>query len=356
MLRAAHNYRSATGCILSQRVRRLACSRSTAVMNAIVADCTAGTAGIKTVRVPIPSPKPDECLVKVSAIGVNRADLMQIAGNYPPPPGTTDILGLELAGHTEEGKKVCALVTGGAFAEYAVVPKATILDFPSIVSSRLSSEQLAAIPEAFLAAYHVLFQIGNLSVNETVLINAAASGVGTSAIQLASTINNVTIIACAGTREKLDFCGELGAHHTINYKEEDISSTVLKCTSGRGVDLVIDCVGAAQFKANQRSLRKDGRWVMYGLLSGAKHPDINLGGIVMKRLCLQGTTMRSRALDYRADMTASFMNRFGDMFGEGGELRPIVHKVFEGLSSTADAFAYVRGDKNIGKVVVKLRQ
>ncbi|KAI0562486.1 alcohol dehydrogenase [Gracilaria domingensis] len=354
-------WRSLAKCLPRSCTRRLICTEDTsrspsAMMNAIVADYSGSSAGVKMVRVPIPTPKPDEHLLKVTAVGVNRADLMQIAGNYPPPPGTTDILGLELAGRTEDGKEVCALVTGGAFAEYAVVPKSTVLDFPPDISIRWSSEQLAAIPEAFLAAYHVLFQIGKLSENETVLINAAGSGVGTSAIQLASTINNVTVIASAGTREKLDFCEKLGARHTINYKQENISDIVLKCTDGRGVDLVIDCVGAAQFRANQRSLRKDGRWVMYGLLSGARHPDINLAGIVMKRLNIQGTTMRSRTLDYRSEMTAAFMNRFGEMFRGGGKLRPIVDKEFDGLCSAADAFEYVQDDKNIGKVVVRVSQ
>eukprot|EP00178_Gracilaria_changii_P015598 TRINITY_DN436_c0_g1_i1.p2 TRINITY_DN436_c0_g1~~TRINITY_DN436_c0_g1_i1.p2 ORF type:complete len:357 (+),score=53.54 TRINITY_DN436_c0_g1_i1:3620-4690(+) len=355
MFCASPHWRSAANCVRSLYCRRLLSTKPNAMMNAIVADHSESPTGIKLVRVPIPKPKLDECLVKVTAVGVNRADLMQIAGNYPPPPGTTEILGLELAGRIEDGTEVCALVTGGAFAEYAVVPKSTILDFPSQISNRFSSAQLAAIPEAFLAAYHVLFQIGRLTHNEVVLINAAASGVGTSAIQLASTLGDVTIIASAGTREKLDFCQKLGAHYTVNYKEESISDAALKLTNGRGVDLVIDCVGADQFKANQRSLRKDGRWVMYGLLSGAKHPDINLAGIVMKRLTLQGTTMRSRSPDYRAQMTASFMNRFGEMFGcNGGLLHPIVHKEFQGLSSAADAFEHVRNDKNIGKVVVNL--
>lgn len=321
-------------------------------MNAVLAD---GSGGVNVAKVPIPSPKLHERLIKVTAIGVNRADLLQIAGKYPPPVGTTDILGLEVAGRLEDGQEVCALLTGGAFAEYAVVPEATILKFPEEISRQLSSGQLAAIPEAFLAAFHVMFQIGKLTDNETVLINAAGSGVGTSAIQLASTLDNVTIIACAGSKEKLDVCKSLGAHCAVNYKEESISEVVAEYTEGRGVDLVIDCVGAAQFKPIERSLRMDGRWIIYGLLSGARSPDINLAGILSKRLTLSGTTMRGRSPDYRGSMVKSFLTKYGNKFGESGILRPIIHKEFNGLDSVAEAFEVVQENKNIGKVVVCLQ-
>lgn len=320
-------------------------------MNAVLPD---GSGGVNIERVPIPSPKPDEYLLKVTAVGVNRADLLQVAGKYPPPIGTTDILGLEVAGRLGDGQEVCALLTGGAFAEYAVVPKATILRFPEEISHQLSSGQLAAIPEAFLAAYHVMFQIGKLTKNETVLINGAGSGVGTSAVQLASTLSNVTIIACAGSKEKLDVCKNLGAQFAINYREESISDAVAEYTGGRGVDLVMDCVGAAQFRAIERSLRLDGRWVIYGLLSGAKSPDINLAGILSKRLTLHGTTMRGRSPDYRGSMVDSFTTKYGSMFGESGLLRPVIHKEFHGLGSVTEALKFVEENRNIGKVVVRL--
>lgn len=320
-------------------------------MKAIIAD---GNGGISIVERQKPLPKPNEELIKVAAFGINRADLLQIAGRYPPPPGSTDILGLEASGYLENGDLVGTLLTAGGYAEYVTVPKSTVLRFSKEISTQLGSTHLAAIPEAFLAAYHTLFQRGELSANETVYINAAGSGVGTCAIQLAALIPNVTIIACAGSDRKLDICRSLGAHHVINYKDEGIFDKINSVTNGAGVHLAIDCVGAAQFIDIQRALVKDGRWVMYGLLSGAKSPDISLTGVVMKRLSILGTTMRSRSEEYRAEIVSSFMKRFGQHFGVNGALRAIVDKQFDGLDKTAQALDYMRSNQNIGKIIVKV--
>lgn len=320
-------------------------------MRAIISN---GKGSPEVVLRPIPVPKQDEVLMRVHAVGLNRADLLQAEGKYPPPQGATDILGLEASGELESGERVTALLTGGGFGEYVAVPRSAILTLPSSVTETLSGVEMAALPEGFLAAYHILFQKGNLRQGESVLINAAASGVGTSAIQLARTIPNVTVIASARTTEKLEFCRNIGANHTINYMEQDIYEAVMHATNGLRVDLVLDCVGAKQFKPLERSLKTDGRWVMYGLLSGAKSPDIGLAGIVAKRLSVFGTTLRNRSQSYRGELVSSFSQRFGDSFESGGKLRVIVDQVFSGLESTERAFNYMRENRTKGKVVVKL--
>lgn len=321
-------------------------------MRAVVPD---GNGGISVAHRPTPVPKEDEVLIKVAAAGVNRADLLQTAGKYPPPPGTTDILGLEVAGYLESGEPVAALLTGGGFAEYAVAPKDAILKFPAHVTSALTLVQLATIPEAFLAAYHILFQKGLFAENQSVLINAAASGVGCSAIQLAKTVENTSVFASASTQEKLEFCRSLGADNVINYTEQSISEVVKETTNGFGVDLALDCVGAEQFKEIERSVKTDGRWVIYGLLSGAKGPQLGLAGIVSKRLTMCGTTIRSRPKDYRGELVQTFSQRFGGAFGDGGQLRTVVDQVFQGLESTKEAFKYVKDNRTMGKVVVQVQ-
>lgn len=313
-----------------------------------------GQGGLTLTDRPTPVPQPDEALIRVSAVGVNRADLLQIAGKYPPPPGTTDIIGLEAAGHLESGEPVAALLTGGGFAEYAVTPKSAILKLPPRVTTSLTSVQMAAIPEAYLAAYHILFQKGQFSENQTVLITAAASGVGSSAIQLAKTVPKASVIASASTQSKIDFCRSLGADHVINYTQHSISEKVQDFTQGAGVDLVLDCVGAAQFRELQRSLKTDGQWVIYGLLSGAKGPDVGLAGIVARRLTVCGTTLRSRSKEYRGELVRTFSELHGPSFADGGPLRAVVDQVFDGLESTEKAFQYVRDNKAMGKVIVKV--
>lgn len=313
-----------------------------------------GKGGVVIVERPIPVPTSDQHLIKVKAVGLNRADLLQTQGKYPPPPGTTDVLGLEASGYLENSQPVSVLLKGGGFAEYVVAPKSAVVAFPESVQEKLTTVQLAAIPEAFLAAFHVMFQIGRLSENETVLISAAASGVGTSAVQLAKTIPNVSIIAVAGSQQKLDLCSRLGATHIINYKEESISDSVIRATNGRGVDLVLDCVGAQQFKENERSLKTDGRWVMYGLLSGAKSPDIGLAGILSKRLTISGTTLRGRSVEYRGQLVKEFSRRFGASFVPGGSLHPVVDQTFSGLDSLPEALQYLSDNKTMGKVVVEI--
>lgn len=318
-------------------------------MQAVIAD---GSGRVRVVTRPRPVPKRGEVLVRVAAAAVNRADLLQAQGKYPPPAGASDVLGLEVAGYLQDDTPVCALLTHGAFAEYAAVPQSAILPFPADVAAAMPLTHLAAIPEAFLAAHHILFQIGNFAPGETVLVHAAASGVGTSVIQLAATVPGSKIIASASTIEKLKFCRTLGAHALVNYTQESLVDAAHKLTNGHGVDLVLDCVGASMFKENVRALRTDGRWVMYGLLSGAKSPELGLAGIVSKRLALTGTTLRSRDSEYRAALIKTFVSRFGKEFTADGSLHVVVDKIYPGLSSVQTALDYMKSNASIGKLVI----
>lgn len=317
-------------------------------MRAVIARDAVPT--IVTVERPIPEHQ--QRLIKVAAAGLNRADILQVQGKYPPPPGASEILGLEVSGYLEDGSLVCALLSSGAFAEYVAVPGSAILRLP-LPANNMSPISLAAIPEGFLAAHHLLFQVGAFEERQSVLVHAAASGVGTSLIQLAALVPGARVIASAGSAEKLDVCKQLGAHHLINYKEESISDKSLQYTSGVGVDLVLDCVGASMFKENVKSIRADGRWVLYGLLSGAKHPDLNLAALLGKRVQLLSTTLRGRSTKYKADLISDFTSRHASHFASGA-LRPVVHKVFRGLDSVGSAMEYMSTNTNIGKIVVDI--
>ncbi len=256
---------------------------------------------------PDPVPADDELLVRVHATALNRADLLQRQGGYPPPPGASPILGLELAGEVltpngefEAGDRVIAVVTGGAYAEYAVVPVGMALRIPD----RFTYEQAAAIPEAFLTAQLNLFTLGRLKAGETALIHAGASGVGTAAIQLARAAG-ARVITTAGSPEKIARCLELGAHEGINYKTEAFAERIKALTNGRGVDVILDFVGAPYWNDNLASLAVGGRLMLIGFLGGAAG-QLNLGAILPKSLTISGTTLRRTPLDQKIALTCGF--------------------------------------------------
>lgn len=318
-------------------------------MRAILAD---GCGGIMETEQAVPEPKPDEHLLRVRAVGLNRADLLQIAGKYPPPEGTTNILGLEAAGYIQStGQPATSLLTGGALAEYTTVPKSAVIPLPSQVLQNFSMSSLAAIPEAFLTAYHTLFQLADLQPGETVLINAAGSGVGTAAIQLARRIPHVHVIATARTPAKLHLCSRLGAQ-TVVSADEALAARVAEVTNGLGTHVVLDCVGAHQFRDICHSVRMDARWVLYGLLSGGRHAGVSLSPIVIKRIRLMGTSLRGRSPCHRADMIQAFADRFASAFAEEDGLRPVIHAEFSGLGCVQSALDVMRRGENFGKVVV----
>jgi putative PIG3 family NAD(P)H quinone oxidoreductase len=300
-----------------------------------------------------PVPAPDELLVRVHAAGVNRADLLQRSGSYPPPLGASTILGLEIAGEVIQpagnfahGDRVMAVVTGGAYAEYAVVPVAMAMPIPD----HLTYIQAAAIPEAFLTAYLNLFTLGRLQPGETVLIHAAASGVGTAAIQLASA-SGAHIVVTAGGDDKLALCRELGAHVTINYKTDSFKAVIAAYTEKRGVDLVLDFIGAPYWNDNLASLAHGGRLMLIGFLGGASG-DLNLGQIISRNLHITGTTLRRTPLEQKVSLTRDFL-AFALPKLQSGSLRPVIDSVYP-LENAADAHRHIHANRNLGKIILTM--
>jgi putative PIG3 family NAD(P)H quinone oxidoreductase len=299
-----------------------------------------------------------ELLVKVKATAVNRADLLQKRGGYPPPEGASPILGLEMAGVVEEtgdevegwkkGDRVFALLPGGGYAAYAAVPA----DMAMRIPNGLSFEEAAAIPEVFLTAYMNLFWLGRLRKDESVLIHAGASGVGTAAIQLVREAGAKSIIT-AGTEEKREFCKELGASEAIDYKAGPFQPKVEEWTSGSGVDVILDFIGAPYWQQNLKSLAVDGRLVIIGLMGGAKAEGVNLGQLLSRRLQVIGTALRSQPPERKAALTREFAEFALPRFNEDA-LKPVIDSVW-GWEQADDAHVRMENNKNSGKVVLSVR-
>lgn len=297
-----------------------------------------------------------EVLVNVRATAVNRADLAQARGNYPPPAGASEILGLEMAGEIaavgsavrgwQPGDRVCALLSGGGYAEQAVVHAGMLLPLPA----EWSYGQGAAVPEVWLTAYVNLFLEGELQPGERVLIHAGGSGVGTAAVQLAREAG-ATAFVTAGSMEKIARCLELGALRGYNYKAEDFLAGVLADTAGEGVDLILDPVGAGFFERNLKALRQNGRLVNIGLLSGSR-ASIDLGLILGRSLSIAGSRLRLRPLEEKIAITRGFRERFWPGM-IAGRLQPIIDTVFP-IANAQDAHDYVRANRNIGKVILRV--
>jgi putative PIG3 family NAD(P)H quinone oxidoreductase len=322
-------------------------------MKAIVFDRPGGPEVLRYDDAPDPQPAAGELLLRVRATAANRADILQRRGGYAPPEGASPILGLELAGEVavgagdwRPGDRVMAVVTGGGYAQLAVAPAGMAMRIPE----RLSFEQAAAIPEAFLTAYLNLFTLGRLEAGETVLVHAGASGIGTAAIQLARAAG-ARVLTTAGSDEKLMHCRELGAEVTINYKREAFRERVAEATGGRGVNLVLDFIGAPYWDDNLASLAIDGRLALIGFLSGSRG-QIDIGPIMSKRLDVFGTTLRRTPLPQKIALTESFAAFALPRF-ESGELRPVVDSVLP-LEQAAQAHRRMEENSNIGKIVLRV--
>ncbi len=322
-------------------------------MRAIRFDAPGGPEVLHPGEAPDPQPAPDELLVRVRAAGVNRADLLQRMGKYPPPPGASPILGLEIAGEVVEaagnwrrGDRVMAVVTGGAYAEMATVPANQALPIPSM----FSFAQAAAIPEAWQTAYLNLFTLGGLQAGEHVLIHAAASGVGSAAVQLARSAG-AAVHATAGTPEKCAFVSELGAAQVINYRETPFTDAVLEATDGRGVDVVLDFVGAPYWNEHMRLLATGGRLMLIGSLGGMTG-QLELGAIMSKSLTIRGTTLRRMPAPQKAALAAAFAAYALPRF-EDDTLRPVIDSVYP-LAEAADAHRRMAANANIGKIILMI--
>jgi tumor protein p53-inducible protein 3 len=299
---------------------------------------------------------PEKVLVDIKASAVNRADLLQAMGSYPPPAGESQIIGLEMSGviaavgeaaqGRQIGDRVLGLLAGGGYAQQVAVHPQMLIRLPD----SWSFAEGAAIPEAWLTAFSNLFLEGDLKSGERVLLHAGGSGVGTAGIQMAREAGAAAYVT-AGTEAKLDKCRELGASLAVNYKEQDFLKEVMGITDGQGVDLILDPVGAAYLAQNLNLLRVNGRLVNIGLLGGST-AEINLGAVLGKSLRIIGTRLRARPLVEKILITREFKERFWPLLEEG-KLEPVIDKVFP-IAEAQAAHAYVRQNRNIGKVILEI--
>ena len=314
--------------------------------------------GPPEVLVPVERPTPavsaGEVLIKVAAAGVNRPDVMQRQGAYPPPPGASDIPGLEIAGEIvgvasdvtswRAGERVCALVSGGGYAEYCSAPAPQCLPIPE----GLDLIQAAAIPETFFTVWTNVFERGRLVAGETILIHGGSSGIGTTAIQLARAFG-ARVITTAGSDEKCSACQSLGAEVAINYRSTDFVASVRDRTGGHGVDVVLDMVGGEYLQRNIDCLARDGRLVQIGLLSGAKS-QINMGAVLQRRLWITGSTLRARSIPEKAAIARAVQQHVWPLL-EAGTVRVLVHATFP-LRQAAEAHRVMESSAHIGKLVL----
>jgi putative PIG3 family NAD(P)H quinone oxidoreductase len=325
-------------------------------VKAVIIDSPGGPEKLRVGEANKPSPNEDEILVKVDATALNRADLLQREGKYPVPEGVSEILGMEISGTVanigsnvkswKKDEKVFGLIPGGGYAEYAVIHKDMAMKTPD----KLKTYEAAAIPEVFLTAYQAIFWNGKLSSGETVLIHAGASGVGTAAIQIAKDIGCKVFVTAS--QSKHNVCLELGAEAAIDYRSQNFDEEIVKLTNNKGVDLIIDFIGASYYGKNINSLNYNGRLVILATLGGAKIKEVDLKKIMGKWLTIVGSMLRSRDLDYRIKLRREFGNYALEKFNSG-KLKPIIDKVYD-WKDVAEAHKYMEQNKNIGKIVLKI--
>jgi len=294
---------------------------------------------------PDPVPGPGEVVVRVRATAVNRADLLQAEGKYPPPPGAPEILGLEAAGEVEgTGEKVFFLLSGGGYAEKVAVPSAMLMPVPA----RLSLAEAAAIPEAWFTAYLNLFHEGGLKAGERLLVHAAASGVGTAAIQLAKRAG-CSVVATARSEKKCEALAALGADLVVDTSRQEFLSKIEAKFGKESVDLVLDSVGGPLFSPNIRSLRRGGRIVLIASMAGPG-AEIDLRAVLSKRLRIIGSTLRARPLEEKAALTAAFVRDVLPAFADGS-LAPVIDCAYP-LRNAAEAHRRMAANENVGKIVL----
>jgi putative PIG3 family NAD(P)H quinone oxidoreductase len=322
-------------------------------MRAIEIAAHGGPEVLRPVERPVPDPGPGEVLIRVAAAGVNRPDIMQRMGKYPPPPGASDIPGLEVSGEIvaarevptlRVGEEVCALVAGGGYAEYCVAPAEQCLRVPAAIAVR----DAAAIPETFFTVWTNLFDRGRLRRGETALIHGGTSGIGTTAIQLARALG-ATVFATAGSDAKCDACRELGAARAINYRAEDFVQVVKGATGGDGVDVILDIVGGDYVARNIECLGMNGRLVQIGLMEGSK-ATVDFRAVLQKRLTITGSTLRARTVAEKGAIARDLEREIWP-FLDRGEVRPVIHDEIP-LDHAADAHAELEAGRVIGKVVL----
>jgi putative PIG3 family NAD(P)H quinone oxidoreductase len=325
-------------------------------MKAVVFDHPGDEEVLKLGEVAEPQAGPTDLLIKVRYAGVNRADLMQRQGLYPPPPGASTILGLECAGEViaagertsgwRTGDRAMALLSGGGYAERVAVDYRSALHSPGA----LSEEEAAAFPEVFLTAFLNLFMLAEVKEGEAALIHGGGSGVGTAAIELLA-LAGARAIVTAGDRSKCERCIKLGASIAINYKEGPFAPKVKAATNGRGADVILDSIGAAYLMENIEALAPGGRMVLIGLMQGAR-AEIDLAAVLRRHLRLIGSTLRSRSPEEKGEIVETFLRRFGREL-ETGRLRPPIHTVIP-LAQVSRAHGIMRQSEHFGKIVLRV--
>ncbi|GAC1299485.1 MAG: NAD(P)H-quinone oxidoreductase [Steroidobacteraceae bacterium] len=323
-------------------------------MTVIEVAAPGGPEQLKPARRPVLQPGNEEVLVRVAAAGVNRPDVMQRQGRYPPPPGASDLPGLEISGEIVAlgpkvaglsiGDKVTALLPGGGYAEYAIAAAPLCLPVPS----GISMVEAAAIPETFFTVWTNLFERGRCKAGDTVLVHGGTSGIGTTAIQLAAAWG-ARVFATAGSDDKARACERLGAARGINYRTEDFVEVIRAQTQGKGVDITLDMVAGSYVARNLEIAALEGRVVMISLLGGAK-AEINMGVILTKRLTLTGSTLRSRTVAQKAEVAEAVRKNAWPLLA-AGRVRPVIHATFP-LAEAAEAHRLMETSNHIGKIVL----
>ncbi|WP_342721618.1 NAD(P)H-quinone oxidoreductase [Acidovorax sp. FHTAMBA] len=306
---------------------------------------------------PVPQPGAGELLIRVAASGINRPDVLQRMGHYAPPPGTSDLPGLEVAGVVESGDaaamveagirvgdRVCALVAGGGYAEWCVAPVAQCLPVPQ----GLSDVEAASLPETFFTVWSNVFDRGRLQAGETLLVQGGTSGIGVTAIQLARAFG-VTVLATAGSDEKCAACLRLGAHHAINYKSQDFVAEGKRLTQGKGVDVVLDMVAGDYVEREVECLAEDGRLVIIAVQGGIKS-GFNAGLVLRRRLTITGSTLRPRPVAFKGAIAQALREHVWPLLA-AGQVRPVIHSTFA-AADAASAHALMESNQHIGKIVL----
>lgn len=327
-------------------------------MKAIWAPVPGGPEALILEEFPLPAPAEHELLVQIAAAALNRADLLQCAGKYPPPPGVTEILGLEMAGTVVQtgpgvssfkpGDRVMGLLSGGAYAEYCAVHEGMAWEIPG----DWSFDMAAAVPEAFLAAWQGLAWICRLQSGETALIHAGGSGVGSAAIQLARAMGAEVYATASAT--KTSFCETLGAVRAIDYQKEAFDEIILQETKGLGADVLVDFIGGDYWAQNIRVLAKGGRMAMLGMLGGHKTASFSLAPILSKNLQITGSTLRDKSTAYKIRLSEDCRAFAAPKFAQG-LLKPVIDRLFDWRDAAA-AFSYMAENRNTGKIILRISE
>jgi len=325
-------------------------------MRAVVPAEEDGKRVAKIIQLPLPTPGRHEVLIKVAAAGLNRADLLQVQGFYPPPPGAPETLGMEVSGtivatgtdfcHWKVGDEVCALVPGGGYAEYCIAHEGSVLPIPKGVSL----VDGAALPEAHFTVWTNVVDRARLAPGETFLVHGGSSGIGTAAIQLFAARGH-KVFATAGSQAKCDACTKLGATRAINYKTEDFVAVVKEETKNAGVDVILDMVGGSYVAKNLQALKLEGRLCNIAFQEGAE-VTLNMLVVMLKRLTLTGSTLRPRTPEQKAEIGKSLAREVWPLLDQG-RIKPVVDSIFP-LEKVADAHARMAGSQHIGKILLSL--